>query len=117
MVAQEVYRGTDAPEASGGNFHQPGLATALPLVRGVIRKGDEALFGKLEGIQPGGLFLDPAEGMGDDDGWVLLACVEARRLEQVANYLRPQVSVRKRDASIPMLPLEYPTTIGAVGVG
>ena len=87
MDAEVVHSAADVLDAVAGDFVQARLAAALAVVRGVVGQGDEALLGELAGVEAGGLLLDAAEGVGDDDGWVLLGLVEARGQEEVAHHL------------------------------
>ena len=49
-------------------FEAAGIAAALPLESGVESEGDEALLRQPARVEPGGLFLDAASRMPDDDG-------------------------------------------------
>jgi hypothetical protein len=50
-----------------GVFEPAWLAADLPLVSGVESEGNETLLGQPARVEPGGLLLDAAAGMPDDD--------------------------------------------------
>ena len=65
---EERDGGLEVLDAVGRVFQAARLAAAFALVGGVEGQGDEALLGQLPRVQAGGLFLDAAAGVADDDG-------------------------------------------------
>ena len=79
VAADEVRRAVDVLGAELRRVGAARLARAAALVGGVHRHGDVAHLGQALGVQPGGLLLDPAIGVGDHDRSVLLVRIVVGR--------------------------------------
>jgi hypothetical protein len=97
MLHEKVDGAADVVQALRRNLHEARLAAAFALIGGIIGQGNKTLLGKMLGIKAGSLLLHATEGMSDHDGRVLLACIEAGRLEEVADDCRSHVPGRVSD--------------------
>jgi transcriptional regulator with XRE-family HTH domain len=75
-----------------GVFEPAGLAAALPLVSGVESEGNETLLGQPARVEAGGLLLDAAAGMPDDDAGARAGLPETGSRRKVAGLRREEVA-------------------------
>ena len=85
MLHEVVDRAADVIEALRRHLHQPRLAAALALVRGVVGERDESLLREPLGVEARRLLLHAAERVGHDDRRIPAARDKARGLEEIGD--------------------------------